>query len=536
MNIKPEFHPDYGISRRAFLKQSSILGAAATASIMLPWKAFAALADGFPVVQTTYGKIRGMDVAGINTFRGIRYGASTAGKNRFMPPVRPEKWTGIRDAYAYGPASPQAPGDPTDPYTQSVNWDAHVKAGISEDCLRLNVWTPGLNDGGNRPVFFYIHGGGFTSGSGGYAFNGDPLARLGDAVVVTVNHRLGPLGYLDLGGLAPSSRFKSAGVAGMMDLVAALEWVHENISRFGGNPGNVMIFGQSGGGAKTSTLMVMPSAKGLFHRAGVQSGATITLGSNEQSAEQAEQLLQELGIGTSNLDAIQDIPWQSILEAEANRGFRPVVDGNVIPGHPFDPTAPDVSADVPIIVGYTREDGAYREAAGPDFTEDELKTWVRETYSDNASAILSTYRNVYPNATSFQVRSRIGTDARTRRNATIMVERKSALNRGKAYLYLLEWPSTAYEGRWGAVHGTDLGLIMGNPRDPIAGNTAEARKMADIIGSAIAAFGRTGDPNCDKIPDWPAYDTQSRATMIFNLESRVENDPTGEIRLLWEKI
>jgi para-nitrobenzyl esterase len=525
-----------GISRRRFIVQSSILGAAAASGVLFPRNAYASMSDGFPVVETTYGQLRGMNVAGIMTFRGIRYGASTAGANRFMPPVKPSKWKGVHDAFAYGPASPQLPIDPTSAYDQSTGWDAHVKLGISEDCLFLNVWTPSVTDNGGRPVFFYIHGGGFTTGSGGIIFNGDLLARLGDAVVVTVNHRLGPLGYLDLGQATNSSKFAYAGVAGMLDLVAALEWVHDNISRFGGDPGNVMIFGQSGGGAKVSTLMVMPSAKGLLHKAGVQSGSTLNLGTRERNTEQTERLLSELGISKTKPEDLQKVPWENIIEAKSNTRFSPVVDGVAIPTHPFDPAAPEISADVPMIVGYTREDAGMRDLSVPDITEEGLPEWVRETYKDNATVIYNTYKKVYPNATPVQIQSRIRTDSNTRSRATTMVERKSAQKRGSAYLYVVTWPSPAFEGRFGAVHGVDLGLVFGNARDLIAGNSYEARKMADIVGSTIVAFGKTGNPNCDKIPYWPPYDIESRATMIFDLESRVENDPTRELRLLWEKL
>ncbi|HLN20587.1 MAG TPA: carboxylesterase family protein [Bacteroidales bacterium] len=520
----------YGISRRKFILQSSILGAAAASGILFPSKGYASMADSFPVVETIYGKVRGMSVAGIATFRGIRYGASTAGANRFMPPVKPTPWKDVYDAFAYGPASPQTPSDPTDPYVQSVDWDAHVKSGISEDCLVLNVWTPGLNDGGRRPVFFYIHGGGFTNGSGGATFDGDPLARMADAVVITVNHRLGPFGYLDLGKI--STKFAASGVAGMLDLVAALEWVRDNIERFGGDPGNIMIFGQSGGGSKVSTLMVMPTAKGLFHKALVQSGSTLTLSPRERNTEQAGRLLSELGV--SKPEDLQKLPWNVILEAKSNSGFSPVVDGTVIPKNPFDPQAPEISADIPMIVGYTREDSGIRDLKGPELTDDGLVSWVNETYKNNAPTILSTYRKVYPNATPLQVQARIRTDGGTRERATMMVERKAAQNKGKSYFYVVEWPSPAYEGRFGACHGVDLGLVLANARNLIAGNSLEARKMADIVGSAVAAFGKTGDPNCSKIPYWPAYNSESRPTMIFDLECRVENDPTRELRLLWE--
>ena len=533
--MKESLH-SYGISRRSFLRKSSLLGAATATGMLFPASAFASMTEGFPEVETIYGKVRGMNVAGIKTFRGIRYGASTAGANRFMPPVRPARWKDVYDAFAYGPASPQAPGDPTDPYAMSVNWDAHVKSGISEDCLFLNIWTPGINDNISRPVFFYIHGGGFTNGSGGPTFDGDPLARMGNAVVITVNHRLGPLGYMDLGQLAGSSKFANAGNVGMLDLVAALEWVRDNISRFGGDPGNVLIFGQSGGGSKVSTLMVMPSAKGLFHKTLVQSGSTLTLGTRERNAGQAEKLLSELGISKTKLEDLQKVPWDNIIEARSNTGFSPVVDGIVIPKNPFDPQAPEISADVPMIVGYTREDSGIRDLSGPELTEEGLIKWIQETYRDNASLVHATYRKVYPNATPVQVQSRVRTDTNTRKRATTMVERKSAQNRGNAYLYVMEWPSPAYEGRFGAVHGVDLGLVFGNPRNLIAGNTMDARKMADIVGSSVVAFGRTGNPNCDKIPYWAPYDIESRATMIFDLECRVENDPTRDLRLLWDKI
>jgi para-nitrobenzyl esterase len=505
------------------------------AEVLLPRRGLGAEKGRFPVVETAHGRVRGIDVAGIKTFRGVRYGADTSGPNRFMPPAKPRAWSGVVDAFAYGPAAPQMPGDPTDPYTQAVEWDSHVKSGIGEDCLRLNVWTPAVNAGGARPVFFYIHGGGFTSGSGGFPFDGDPLARLGDVVVVTVNHRLGPLGYLDLGRAGGGPRLARAGVVGMLDLVAALEWVRDNVGRFGGDPGNVTICGQSGGGAKVSTLMVMPSAAGLFHKAAVQSGSTLTLRSREESGERASRLLRELGVDTSRLDELQKLPWTAFVEAEANAGFGPIVDGAVVPADPFDPVAPGISADVPMIIGYTREDSGVRALAAAALTPDQLESWVRETYADDAQRILAAYRKVYPNATPHQIQARVRTDANTGRRAIAMAERKSAQNAGPAYLYVVAWPSPAFEGRFGAIHGVDLGLPFGNPRNPIAGNTAEARSMADVVGSAFVAFATTGDPNCDRVPPWPAYDLESRAAMIFDSECRVDRVPPEELRSLWSR-
>jgi para-nitrobenzyl esterase len=519
------------INRRDFIRQSSLLGMTA---LVMPWRTFG-LANTFPVADTIYGKVRGMDVAGIKTFRGVRYGESTADSNRFMPPVKPKKWNGVVDALGYGPASPQKPGDPTNDYTQAVNWDAHVKIGVSEDCLVLNIWTPGLKDGGNRPVMFYIHGGGFTSGSGGFPFDGDPMARLGDVVVITVNHRLGPFGYLDLDQAGWPSKYKYAGVAGMMDLVAALEWVRDNITNFGGNPNNVMIYGQSGGGAKTSILMAMPSARGLFHRAAIQSGSALKAGTKVDGKVSASKLVKELGIGSSKADDIQKIHWSHIIDAEANNNFHPSVDGEIIPHHPFDPKAPEESASVPLVVGYTLEDAAFFGGGEKVTDQETLKSWVHGNYKENAESILKAYPRVYPNASPIQLRSRIATDAWIRMRATRMAERKSAQGGAPVYMYLLEWPSPSFEGKFGAVHGVDLGLVLADPRIPIEGNTPAARKMANIVGSSFAAFAKTGDPNCTQLPSWPRYDSQTRSVMIFNQECRVDNDPTQELRLLWEK-
>ncbi len=537
MVLGPRFSDRFAITRRHFLGGTTLIGAAALAGGIWPRRARGAFADTFPVAATVCGRVRGMDVAGVKTFRGIRYGANTSGANRFLPPVKPENWSDVVDAYAYGPAAPQAPGNPTDAYTQAVEWDAHVKTGISEDCLRLNVWTPELADGGRRPVFVYIHGGGFTSGSGGFPFDGDPLARLGNAVVVTVNHRLGPFGFLDLGvlgGAAANSKFAQAGAVGMLDLVAALEWVRDNAVNFGGDTGNVTIFGQSGGGSKVSTLMAMPAAKGLFHKAAVQSGSTITLGSRG-GPERIEQLLAELGVSKDKLEDLQYVPWEKIIEARANRGFGPVVDGTVIPRQPFEPDAPEISADVPIIIGYPREDASVRNLTAASLADDGLRKWAQETYGEDGANRLASYRKVYPDATPFQIQARMRTDQYNGRRAIQMAERKADQRRGKAFLYVMTWPSPAFEGRFGAVHGTDLGLILANPRNPIEGNTPEARKLAEVLGSAMVAFAKTGDPNCDNLPHWPAYDRAERATMILDTTCRVVNDPMKELRGVWEE-
>lgn len=520
-------------NRRQLLKGMSVLfGGAAVGglSFFQPGRAFADEST-FPVVDTTYGKLRGINIGGIKTFRGVHYGASTAGKNRFMPPQRPEKWAGVRDAMSYGEISPQLPSSPESEYVQAIDWDAHTESGLGEDCLHLNVWTPGLDEK-KRPVFFSIHGGGYTSGSGNNpGYNGDPLARFGDAVVVTVNHRLGVLGYLHLGDLDPKLAY--SGVAGMMDLVAALEWVHENIAQFGGDPDRVMIFGQSGGGAKTSTLLGMPSAKGLFQRAAVQSGAALGQRDRQTAAQSTERFLKTAGL---DLDTLRSMPWQDLVTAEGARGFGPIVDGEIIPRDSFTPTAPESSAAVPMIIGTTLEDSARREG-GRDLDAAALDRWAQETFDDNARRVLGAYRGVYPNASPYQLQARMLTDRRGRRSATRMAERKAAQGKAPAYLYIWNWPSPAFDGTFGAVHGMDVSLSFHNARPLLQGaNSADALKMADIMASVWLAFASTGDPNCGSIPQWPAYNAATRPTMLFDLECRVEEDPASELRLLWDEI
>ena len=502
----------------------------------------AASKDATPVpvvAQTLYGKVRGKDAGGIKVFKGIPYGANTAGGNRFRPPAKPPKWSGVRDAMDWGHIAPQTlvvnPGE----YEQLIEWDKQ-RGGINEDCLNLNVWTPGLKDGRKRTVLVSFHGGGFTGGSANApGYDGEPLARFGNVVVVAVNHRLGVLGYLHLGDLG-GPEFAQSGVVGMMDCVASLAWVRENIENFGGDPANVMIFGQSGGGAKTSTLLSMPSAKGLFERAAVQSGSVLRLMSREAGTKLAEQLLTQLGIDKGRIGDLQNVPVEKIREAQAALArrtppiaFGPVVDGSIIPRNPFDPAAPDVSADVPMIIGTTLDDAALR-LRNFDLTEDGLRSMVKGIAGDKTEQVLKLYRSAYPNASPYLIQARILTDRGGRRNATIQAERKTAQGRAPAYLYRFDWPSPGYGGKFGAVHGMDVGLSFHNANQPLYQDLPEARVLADKFASAWIAFARTGNPDTKELPHWPAYNTEQRPTMIFDKECRVENDPNHEIRLLWQ--
>jgi len=354
--------PNNMLSRREWMK-SALLGGAVAAAPPIFGGSIAAEAlsvdaaskfEG-PVVETTSGKIRGVIQAGTLTFRGVPYGASTAGSNRFMPPRKPEPWAGVRETFQNGPTAPQLSGPPN-----ALILNHKEPAVQGEDCLVINVFTPGVNDGRKRPVMVWLHGGGFASGAGSaHSFDGTYLAHSGDVVVVSVNHRLNIFGYLYLAD-AGGEKYADSGNAGLLDVVAVLEWVRENIAQFGGNPGNVTIFGQSGGGLKISTLLAMPPAKGLFHKAIIESGSLLKGIPREEASKTTERILAKLGLQSSQVDELQKLPVERLLSAIDNRGAAPgtapfnlvpVVDGRALPRDPFDPSAPDISSDVPLIVG-----------------------------------------------------------------------------------------------------------------------------------------------------------------------------------------
>ncbi len=517
-------------ARRDFLKTAS------TAALLAP-SMFAAKksSGGTLVTETNCGQVRGFDSNGVKIFRGIPYGADTSGRNRFMPPTKPAKWAGVRECTEYGHISPQTLVKNAGDYEKAIEWDKE-RGGLSEDCLNLNIWTRGLKDGGKRPVLVSYHGGGYTTGSGNLpGYDGESLAHFADVVVVCVNHRLGPLGYTYLGDIAGPD-FAYSGVAGMMDCVQSLEWIRDNIENFGGNPANVFIFGQSGGGAKTSTLLSMPSAKGLFHRAAVQSGSTIKMMHKEAATPLAAALLAKVGIDKSHARDLQNVPFEKLIAAGGITG--PSVDGKIIPRDPFDPTAPEVSADIPMIIGTALDDAGLRMTDW-DLDEAGLKKWVTEQQGIGASHVdhvLEVYRKAFPNTRPFLIKTKIATDRGGRRNATTMAERKAALGHAPAYLYRWDWPSPAYGGKFGAIHGTDVSLCFHNTQPPILGDTPESHIMADRMGSVWVQFAKTGNPNCKQIPHWSAYDAEKRPTMLFDLKTRVENDPAKEVRLLWDEL
>ena len=465
-------------SRRRFLKQASLLAAGTQAGALLPLNSRAAapqsdagMTSGV-IADTTYGKVRGARVNGINIFKGIHYGGDTSGKNRFMPPTKPKSWTGVLDALTWGRVSPMPIQAGAVDYMRMIDW-LNQPGGMGEDCLVLNVWTPGIADGAKRTVMLWLHGGGFTTGSSGNpAFDGERLARKGDVVVVSINHRLGCFGYLDLAGAGASAAAKS-GNAGMLDSVAALEWVRDNIENFGGNPGNVMLFGASGGGSKACALMTMPSAKDLFHRVAIQSGSAVRLTAKESSTRTAERMLDIVGLAKERAAELQDLPVEQLVSAQLMlsaqkppAGFGAVMDGDVIPQHPFDPAGSPLSANIPILVGSTTDDSALNRT---DFALDDsgLRATVKGLVGEaNVDKVIGVYRQAYPDASPFKLEVRILTDHGGRRSALTLAERKFAMHAAPVYMYVFTWPSPAYGGRCAGVTGS-MSLVSESGRHSV---------------------------------------------------------------------
>jgi para-nitrobenzyl esterase len=503
---------------------------------------------GVPV-ETTAGKVRGTVRNGIHTFKGIPYGASTAGSNRFRPPVKPQPWTGVRDAFQFGHQSPQNMH-----FTDVLAPQADPREGFDEDCLVLNVWTPGLRGGTPRPVMFWCHGGGFAQESGSWPWvEGESLARRGDVVVITVNHRLNVFGYLHLGDLG-GEKYAASGNAGMLDLVAALEWVRDNIEQFGGDPRNVMIFGESGGGAKVCTLLAMPAAQGLFHRAAIQSGSWLRGVEREGANHTAQALLDELGIAPRRIDAIQQVPVQTMLRARAGAmvplpprrgelrmGYSPVVDGKILPTHPFVPAATALAANIPLLVGCTEYEATLFYARDEStFALDEagLQQRIGDMLgATEAARMIETYRAAHPGSSPSDTFFQIATDRLVRRDTLRLADRKVAQGPTPVYLYSFNWKSPALSGRLRAPHTIEIPFVFDNTDIPLVmTRSAEAKALAAKTSSAWIAFARTGNPNHAGLPQWPAYDTSRRPTMVFDNTCVVVDDPFAAERRAWAEL
>lgn len=523
------------LSRRAALHRLALGAGALAGSAISRGSGLAAVLRpaGGPIAATTAGRIRGVTDRDIHAFLGVPYGADAAPR-RFLPPIPPAPWTGVRDALALGPIAPQ-PGRSGRP--------------MSEDCLHLNVWTPGLRDGGRRPVLVWLHPGAYSSGTSNEPeADGARLSRRGNVVIVTVNHRLNAFGYLYLGEIGGEA-FADSGNAGMLDLVLALEWVRDNIGDFGGDPGLVTIFGQSGGGAKSATLMAMPAARGLFHRVFTMSGQQVTASRITTATTHARQLLAALGLPPDRVRELQSLPMDALVKvSRAPAYLGPVKDARSLPRDPFDPDAPPLSADIPMILGNTR--GETRTLIGRGDPSIFDLTW--ETLLPKLEAnspfmgdldrreVIEAYRRMYPRYSPADVFFAATTASRSWRGQVIEADRRAAQPAGAAptWVYQLDWGTPIDGGRWGAHHGLDVPLVFDNaPLVPErVGAGPEAERVADQMSEALLAFARTGRPDAPGLPPWPPFDLGRRATMVFDLESRVVDDPRGDERRLFSQV
>jgi para-nitrobenzyl esterase len=516
-------------------------------------------------VKTAYGRLRGLQGAGLATFKGIPYAGSVSGVNRFKaaPPVK--SWTGLRDAVALGAPAIQ-PGQRRNEPPQS------------EDCLFLNVWTPAA-DGRKRPVMFYSHGGGFTTGSGGAGYqDGGNLARTWDVVVVATNHRLGLMGYLYLGELGGEA-YGTSGNQGLLDISDGLNWVHDNIEAFGGDPANVMIFGESGGGAKTSCLYAMPAAAPYFNKASIESGPGIRMMPRDAAAETTLMVLKYLEIEKADWRKLLEVPVDKLLAAQTGvpqqargggplgmnggrkgmgggsrpGGFGPVVDGSVLPNHPFDPQAPAISKNKPLMVGYNRDETVFffnqqRNTEVFNLTKAALKERLAREFPDNADAIYDAYHQSRQDASPSDLYIAITTARMIGIGAMTIAERKFAQHGAPAYMYIFKHENPALipgtQHKYGTPHAMEISYKFNNIQANAGGGGAgsmsiarpESVKAAHNMSEMWSTFARTGRPAAKGQPAWPAYTTEKRSIMEIDAECTVVDDPYTLERKLWDEL
>ncbi|HUA32114.1 MAG TPA: carboxylesterase/lipase family protein [Candidatus Binataceae bacterium] len=504
-----------------------------------------------PIVDTSFGRVRGRTLGGVHIFKGIPYAAPPVGANRFQPPRKPAPWTGVKDTFDFGDRAVQDDNAFALPPELLKIFSVAEPLKMSEDCLVLNVWTPAL-DGRKRPVMFWCHGGAFIAGSGSSPwYEGTSLARSGDVVVVTINHRLGAFGYLHLEDLC-GERFASSGVAGMLDIVAGLEWVRDNIARFGGDAGNVTIFGESGGGAKVCVLMAMPAARGLFHKAIIQSGPGVEMMSREGASETASRVCAELDLKPTEGDRLLSAPAEQLAAAQAavlkkislmsfadrrRVGFNPVIDGKNLPGGPFAPAAPAISANIPLMIGTNKDEMTLFFAFAPWLKALDEKSLVERAgmfVGERGAALIAAYRRIRPGDSPRDLMLALTTDAAMRIPSLVIAERKVAQKAAPVFVYLFTFETPVLNGALKSPHALEIPFVFGTLETaPFTGESPDRYTLSDRMMRTWLQFARSGNPNNAAIPEWPTYSPERRATMIFDRECGIQNDPYGKERQAW---
>jgi para-nitrobenzyl esterase len=534
--------------RRPFSRRELLGNATALGGLLMAKTGLAA--TGEPIVETRQGKLRGARLGACFQFRGIRYAVA----ERFMPPRLPASWSGVRDALAPGASAPQTNANPPPGPPYVITAQLPRPAGAppparlpeSEDCLFLNVWTPALNDGRKRPVMLWLHGGFFYGGTGSTT-DGSAIAGRGDAVVVSINHRLNAFGFTHLADIAGRD-FAQSGNAGMLDIVAALEWVRDNIEAFGGDPARVMVFGASGGGMKTSFLMASPRAEGLLHRAGIQSGPGLRFLERDAASAVTERLLAQLGLTSANARDLATIPmdrllagYHAVAAAMPPRRFidlpcfAPVIDADLLPRHPFSPDAAPRAARIPMLIGHNAQEMSFFWGNDPEaFTLDEagLRHRAEGFLGAKADDILTRYRAAYPGATPARLYLQSFSDYSLMLPVLAQADRHAGAGGAATYGYRLDYESPALGGKLGALHTMEAPLVF----DTVEANRAllgpgeGPARLARRMSEAWVRFAATGDPNGAGLPAWPRYTTAGRATMLFDTDPHVANDPAQMAR------
>jgi para-nitrobenzyl esterase len=553
------------INRRQFVTRMSLASAAAMTLPKLVYSSWYQTPDEYIKVEVSHGKIRGIRSEGVNIFRGIPYAGRISGDRRFRRPAPLEAWAGVRDALRLGNPAIQPPNQ-----TYGVN-----EPPPAEDCLFLNVWTP-ANDNGKRPVMFYNHGGGFSTGSGGsIGQDGANLARFFDVVVVETNHRLGIMGYLYLDEIAGED-YAGSGNMGMLDIVAGLEWVNKNITSFGGDPTRVMIFGESGGGAKTSCLYAMPSAAPFFNKASIESGPGIRMTPKETAAQTTAMVLKELNINARDWKKLLGLPVSVLLDLqlklpslaprqestnkkkglmESSPGdFSPVVDGVALPNHPFDPAAPLISKDKPLLVGWNEDEFNFFGMMSKDKSLfsigfDELPGKLKPQFGEDTQKIIDTYRKSRPEASAVDVLVAIESINMMGLGSISIAERKTEQSGAPAYLYNFGYknetkiPGTDYP--MGSPHAMEISFKFYNEQPQKDGTTGksywggskpERFTASHNMAELWSTFARTGKPAAKGFPDWPSYNLKDRPSMRIDTKCEVISNRFAEELKMWREI